>query len=378
MSLLRVTSNLQQATATQTIIGSNNTAQMAVILPVVGDGTGATVDNGVRFLVMNEGTGGLEVLDSAGHRVWYVRPNTAVVLKSTDEPAGVDTGGVRWVAERPAQVEALKITDLTATNLVAAMTGCAVDFAAAYVEAAIEAASNLALTTVTDNAINLAHATFDEMQDKVNLLEAALLIGLGSGLATNANADGDTLALADSGMHVDQLVDDSEDLVTSAHARAQTIVLPQVSDGTGLTVDDGFIIRIEANGIGPIIVNDYEGRRVGYVPGNTNAYVQSSNNAVQPWQFFKQGSYEMPLGSLAFFSYTPMVLSTGTSPTVTPASAFPAAYTNDATFNTAADVGIDAAFDELDAAVDAIFDEFQARLNTLLLTFEASGLMATS
>lgn len=376
MATLKVTGNLQQASASQTLIVSDNALTYQVVLPVVDDGSGSTVDNGVQFVVAATGDGALEVLDSNGHRVWWVRPHTAIILKSTDEPAG--SSAPRWVPERPAQAEAAKITDLAATNLATNVADSAVDFEATYVEAEMEAASDAAIAAVTDSAINLAHATYDEVKAKIHEIERALLVGYGAGLIITPNANIGTLALADSGMFVKQTVDNDENLVTSARSTAQTIRLPEVDDGTSGTVAAGWLIRLEANAAGQIFVEDFYGRRVGTVPAYSNAFVQASGNVAQPWQFFNNESYEIPLGNTSFFDYTPMVLSTETSPTITPASAYPAAYGDDATFNAATDVGIDAALDELDAAVDAINDEFEARINLLLVSLEAAALMATS
>ena len=342
--------------------GLSNTVQ--AILPEVSDGSGDTVDNDFLMVVVAQGDGGIELLDNLGRRVWYVRPRTAIVLRSTDEPSG----SIRWNLERPAQIEAVKIVDLAATNLATAVagSGLALSTSDTFSEAGINAAVDAAIDAAVLSAETLADATLTEIEDVCNLMVRALILGLGQGLESTPNA-GTTTAAADTpAPAVADTLANTVKLYTSARAFD---VLVRLADVSG---NDGRGTRFEANGLGGIRVEDNYGRFIGYVPAGQNAYAQSSDNTNRPYQFFAQDSLEIPMGRTATPGFLRITRLSGE--TVGSAMAAGSAYTSDAAQNTALDLAVDTVLDDLDANTDAAFDEIQAFLNALLLTLEAADI----
>jgi hypothetical protein len=369
MASQNLTADLQQILKANTFVSSDLAFPVQAILPPVGDGTGLTTDNNVLFVIAARNTGGIELLDERGRRVWYVRPRTAVTLRSTDETVG---NAPRWVPETPALQEALKITDFAGTNLVAALAASASTFNAAYSEAQSDLDINLAIDTGAADIVTKTTARFVELEDKINLLARAMFVGLGASIDNSPNA-GQTLALAASAMSVRQLVEDDDKLVTSARAFPTSVSLPPVVDGgAGTAVDDGYTIRLEANAAGGIYVFDSTDRYVGYVEPFTNAWVQSSLDPNRPWQFMPQDGFEVPLGRAG-------VAELNITRVTAPASAAdsPASYT-DAGWNSAVDAALDTVLAGVDTDCDTAFDEADAFLNSLLLTLESLDLMAES
>ena len=370
MAHATIAADLQQLTKNEIFAASDLAYSVRVILPVVDDGTGATTDNNVLFVIAARSTGGVEVLDELGRRVRYVRPRTAIILRSTDGTLGK---APRWVLERPGMEEAAKINDLTATNLVAGVAASAVDYEATYVELEVEAATDAAVDALAADIVTKTSVIFEEIEGKLNRISRALMVGLGVGL-DNTVAAGGTLALADSAPSALQLVDDDEKLVTSARAQDLTVVLPDIVDGaTGAAVDDGYVIRLEANSTGGIRILDYDHTFVGFVKPFTNARVQSSLASDKPWQFMPQDGYEIALGLEGGMSLEVTAVTPAAS-----AAAFGATYGDDATFSTAADVAIDAMLASVDTDCDAAFDEIDAFIAKILKTLETNDVQAES
>jgi hypothetical protein len=352
-------------------IGSNLAYDVRANLPPVGDGTGLTIDNNVLLTVAANSTGGIELLDSFGRRVWFVRPRTAVILRSTDMPDAA--GPPRWVMERPGTVEAAHIADLAGTNLVAATTASAAAFNAAYTEAQSDTDINTYVDVVGSEITTLANATLVEIEDKLNAMLGALMISLGATIDKSPNAGTSEAIAATPWPAVAEVLEDDDKIATSANAFNVKVRLPVVSDGTGTTVDDGYTMRFEANAAGGIYVEDNYGRLVGFVPPYSNATVQSSDDPNRPWQFILDGGFEIPLGRSAFGGFFRFTRMTATAS----AADSPASYT-DAGWNSAVDAAVDAVLDGFDAGADAAFNEVDAFLAALLLTLEGLDVLAES
>lgn len=108
-----------------------------------------------------------------------------------------------------------------------------------------------------------------------------------------------TRAIAASG----EAVANTETYVSSALAFPVQVSLPQINAGAGSTVAVDAEIRIEATGAGPIEVLDFYGRRVGIVPGRSQAVVIARAGAAQSetdsWNFELQSQTPVSVVAVA-------------------------------------------------------------------------------
>jgi hypothetical protein len=84
---------MQQAGSSDRVITYSGDAPMQVALPLVSDGTGATVAYGWTVNLVNTGKGDLEVVDGQGHRVVVLKGYHRRALVATDEALDGTYGG---------------------------------------------------------------------------------------------------------------------------------------------------------------------------------------------------------------------------------------------------------------------------------------------
>ena len=79
-------------------------------------------------------------------------------------------------------------------------------------------------------------------------------------------------------------IEDSETTVTSARAENLKAFLPEIDDGTGTTVDDGYQVLVSANSTGDIEIVDVFGARVGMVQsGEVKAFLAMGDATLPYW-----------------------------------------------------------------------------------------------
>lgn len=333
-------------------------------LPQVSDGSAATVDDGFDITIFANSTGAVELVDFNGNRVTVVRPFTQVSLRSRDNTRSP------WEILRPGQEKGLTITDLAVTDPATAAVSAAA-FNATYVEATVESEVDARIVTAAGVLETAVALSFAEMELKVNHAIAALS-AMGLIQIADISEGTDTLALADN--YDWQLVDDSERTVTSARATITRATLPEIeATGAALAVPPGHTVRFTSTAAGGIEIRDFRFRRVGFCPAFQSITVRASEVA--------NGGGWANLGSTSesdVKSPAPKVAPIAiVNPTIAaPASAYGAAYTNDATFNTALDVAVDAAFDGMDTTTATAFAAFETTINALLVAVERLDVVA--
>lgn len=85
------------------------------------------------------------------------------------------------------------------------------------------------------------------------------------------------------------VIEDDETYVSSALTYSATAIMPEISAGASDTVAVGYEIRLECTGGSPMIVETYEGRYVGSVPGYGQAVVVAEQGVAEGekdfWRF---------------------------------------------------------------------------------------------
>ena len=363
----------------EVLVTSARAQPTRISLPeVTSAGTGAEVPFDYELAIQANAEGYIEVLDFWGSRVCIVPGFSSVSLRSKDGIVAV-TGDVpsysNWhILWTPGQahkaIANLSVTDSATTASASAQPG-------AYLKASNEAAVILAIQTVGDAAAVAAAVSYAEVEALANQIMVALeMEGLAKDIDESEGTD--TLALADD--ETQQLVDDSERLVTSGRAHPTFAVLPEVAlDGAGLAAQDRQSVKFVSTAGGPIFVNDFLGRLVTVVRPFSNLIVKSVGVAGDQWSLNRWRVDNLSTSEEAVKEpqpkVAPLVVTLPTFPTV--ACTLAASYT-DADFNAAMDLSINNAFATFETAVAAANLEVETWFDDIFVLFDGLDVIASS
>lgn len=79
-----------------------------------------------------------------------------------------------------------------------------------------------------------------------------------------------------------QLIDDDEWTVTSAVATNLKAILPEIDDGSGITVAAGFATMVSSTGAGDVEIVDIFGRRVALVQAGKKLLFEATGDVTRP------------------------------------------------------------------------------------------------
>ncbi len=349
--------------STEVVVTSALGYQVWCSLPLVSDGSGVTVDDGHNVTVYANSTGSVEVVDHLGKRVAFVKPFTSLTFVARDNSVSP------WQVVATQQSETGKIADLSVTD--GASTAAASTFPAAYDDATHGASFDAQVEVVTDEIETNLAVSFAEVESKVNSIIAALSAAGVTAAASQAEGT-DTLALA--AVTTPQVVDDSERTVTSARAFGTIAVLPKiVAAGAGTAVPPTHTVRVTASSTGPITVLDFFHRKVAVCPAYGSITVKAEDADTNRWAnlgLISEANAKIPVPTVA-----PLAVTMPTA--AAPAMVAPATYA-DATWNSAGDTAIDAAFAGIDATCATAFAAVETTLDAVLVALEVADIVAAA